>query len=77
VQTSHAVPYLSQFESAHLVAEFIAGTLPTTEDPRWAESGAADPEEYAPIDREALGRFSARRGMLIQPPVTEPPALMA
>lgn len=213
MQTSHAVPYLSQFESAHLVAEFIAGTLPTTEDPRWAESGAADPEEYAfwawrtcglaclrmilahrglpvprtvplaeectrsggyvrhadhvdgliygpfadwiagefeikatvqedlgfeeiadmvhagglamlsvhtwirwpdrtpdtrgghlvlvtgadegrllihnpsglpevsqqyaPIDREALGRFSARRGMLIQPPVTEPPALMA
>jgi hypothetical protein len=46
VQTRHAVPYFSQWESADLVAEIIAGSLLASHDPRWAESGAATAAEY-------------------------------
>lgn len=42
----HAVPYYSQWESAGLVPEFVAGG-DAARDPLWAGSGAESPEEYA------------------------------
>ncbi|MFZ3500437.1 C39 family peptidase [Streptomyces sp. 5.8] len=42
----HAVPYYSQWESAALVPEFVAGA-DAARDPLWAGSGAGSPEEYA------------------------------
>lgn len=42
----HAVPYYSQWESAALVPEFVAGA-DAARDPLWAGSGAESPEEYA------------------------------
>jgi hypothetical protein len=49
------VPYYSQWESAGLVAEFVAGTVPAAQDPRWAESGAASPQEYEFWARRVCG----------------------
>ncbi|MGW1771073.1 C39 family peptidase [Streptomyces sp. NPDC002104] len=42
----HAVPYYSQWESAALVPEFVAGG-DAARDPLWAGSGAESAEEYA------------------------------
>jgi hypothetical protein len=39
-------PYRAQWESADLVADFLAGRDPAT-DPVWRESGAAEAGEYA------------------------------
>ncbi len=39
-------PFRAQWESAELVADFLAGRDPAT-DPAWAQSGAADRAEYA------------------------------
>ncbi len=42
------VPYVSQFASPELVANFLSQPpLPVRDDPRWAESGAVTAEEYA------------------------------
>lgn len=46
MQIRHCVPYFSQWESADLVTEIIAGSLSASQDPRWAESGAATAAEY-------------------------------
>ncbi|WP_045692900.1 C39 family peptidase [Streptomyces rubellomurinus] len=43
----HEVPYHSQWESAELVRAIIDGRLDAAEDPRWGQSGADTPEEYA------------------------------
>ncbi|MFD5147209.1 C39 family peptidase [Streptomyces sp. NPDC058401] len=42
----HAVPYYSQWESAAMVPEFVAGA-DAERDPLWAGSGADSPREYA------------------------------
>jgi hypothetical protein len=44
---THQVPYYSQWESADLVPEFIAGTRSAFDDPLWQKSGADGREEYA------------------------------
>jgi len=44
---SRAIPYACQFASPELVWEFINKTRDLKTDPRWAEYGAASPEEYA------------------------------
>lgn len=44
--TRHPVPYYSQWESAALVPEFLAG-LDAAADPLWQKSGADNPREYA------------------------------
>jgi peptidase C39-like protein len=41
------VPYVAQFASRELIDPMIHGRLPRAEDPLWASSGAATPEEYA------------------------------
>ena len=43
----HAVPYHSQWMSADLVPEFIAGARSAEDDPLWPKSGADTPDEYA------------------------------
>lgn len=46
--SSARVPaYVSQFESPDLIAGIIDGTVSAEDDPRWARSGARDPQEYA------------------------------
>lgn len=43
---THPVPYYSQYESAVLVPELIAGTRTAADDPLWPKSGADSLEEY-------------------------------
>ncbi len=40
------VPAVTQWESPELVADILAGRMRAAEDPRWARSGADDPEDY-------------------------------
>lgn len=42
-----AVPYFSQWASADRAADILSGALRLADDPRWAESGAADAADYA------------------------------
>jgi peptidase C39-like protein len=44
---SPPIPYACQFASPELVYEFIHKTRELLADPRWADYGAASPEEYA------------------------------
>lgn len=41
------VPYYSQYESAALIPDLIAGTRTAADDPLWLKSGADSREEYA------------------------------
>ncbi|MCQ8831912.1 C39 family peptidase [Streptomyces malaysiensis] len=52
--TRHSVPYYSQWESASLVPEFLAG-LDAGDDPLWQKSGADNPHEYAFWARRMCG----------------------
>lgn len=61
---SLAVPYFSQFASPELVPELIAGTLAAEEDPRWSESGAASPLEYAWWCRRVCGMACLRMALV-------------
>ncbi|MGW5350978.1 C39 family peptidase [Streptomyces sp. NPDC004031] len=49
------VPYYSQWESADLVPEFVAGTRAAADDPLWQKSGADSVEEYAFWARRMCG----------------------
>jgi len=40
------IPYRSQYASAALAGEIVAGRLALADDPRWREAGALDREEY-------------------------------
>ncbi len=40
------IPYRSQYASAELAGEIVAGRLALIDDPRWREAGAIDREEY-------------------------------
>lgn len=54
------VPFFSQFETPALTARIAAGTFDLREDPAWAASGAADPEEYARWSMHACGMACLR-----------------
>lgn len=43
---SALLPYVSQFESSELASDFLEGRLTPKEDPRWRNSGWAQPEDY-------------------------------
>ncbi|MFI8084725.1 C39 family peptidase [Kitasatospora sp. NPDC086009] len=43
----HEVPYYAQWESPELVQEIIDGSVGAADDPRWGQSGAQTPEDYA------------------------------
>ena len=47
VFTHKEVPYFCQWESKELAAKILSGEIKTETDPKWRESGAASPEEYA------------------------------
>jgi hypothetical protein len=49
------VPYFSQWESADLVPQFVAGSMSAEADPNWAASGARTAAEYAFWSRRACG----------------------
>jgi hypothetical protein len=40
-------PYFGQWESPALIGDIITGACRAEDDPAWAESGAASPEDYA------------------------------
>ena len=44
---SYSIPYACQFASPELVRAFIRKEIPLEQDARWAEYGAASPQEYA------------------------------
>jgi hypothetical protein len=46
VSVALPIPYFSQWESRDLVPALLAGKISAAEDPAWANSGAATPEEY-------------------------------
>ncbi|WP_369405337.1 C39 family peptidase [Streptacidiphilus melanogenes] len=58
------VPYFSQFASPDLVPELIARTLAAEDDPRWAASGAASPQEYAWWCRRVCGMACLRMALV-------------
>ncbi|MFF8574004.1 C39 family peptidase [Streptomyces sp. NPDC015408] len=71
---THPVPYYSQWESAGLVPEFIAGRLDAADDPLWQKSGADSPDEYAFWARRMCGVACLRMALdFWQRPV--PPAV--
>ncbi|PLS81490.1 hypothetical protein CYG49_01920 [Candidatus Saccharibacteria bacterium] len=41
------VPYFCQWESRELAEQFLTGELGAESDPKWKESGASSPKEYA------------------------------
>jgi hypothetical protein len=66
------IPYYCQWESPHLVPDFVAGTLSAAEDPNWAASGARTPREYEYWASKACGlaclkMILAARGLPVPP----------
>jgi hypothetical protein len=66
------VPYFSQWESPELAAGFIDGSRRAAADPRWADSGAATPEEYEFWSHKVCGlaclkMIMAERGLPVLP----------
>ncbi len=51
----HDIPYACQYASPDRVAEYVHGDEPLEDDPRWRESGAASPAEYAHWAKRACG----------------------
>ncbi len=47
ISIRHEVPYHSQWESAELVPDLLAGRVKAEDDPFWYRSGACSAEEYA------------------------------
>lgn len=45
-EQENATPYFAQWESPELIAQFILNPPAVATDPRWAQSGAKDLEEY-------------------------------
>src|SRR3954464_11908773 len=50
-----AIPYFAQFASPELIGDIVAGERQAADDPRWRESGAETPEEYAFRARTGCG----------------------
>jgi hypothetical protein len=45
-EQENPTPYFGQWESPELIAQFILNPPAVATDPRWAQSGAKDLEEY-------------------------------
>ncbi|MGH3826333.1 MAG: C39 family peptidase [Pseudonocardiaceae bacterium] len=74
MEIRHRVPYFSQFASPDLVTAFVEDTTPAKDDPRWAESGADTPEEYAYWAWRGCG-IACLRMVLAARGETPPPAV--
>lgn len=55
IRLPYPVPYHAQVASPELAALIFDGRLPPEQDPRWAESGAKTPAEYAYWVERACG----------------------
>jgi hypothetical protein len=55
IRFPHPIPYSMQIASPGLAEAVFSETLDPSRDPRWAESGAADPQEYAYWTLRACG----------------------
>jgi hypothetical protein len=55
IRLSYSVPYYAQVASPDLAAQIFGGQMPPEQDPRWAESGAETPDEYAYWVERACG----------------------
>jgi len=55
IHLPYNVPYSAQVISGELAEAILSGQLAAESDPRWAESGAADPAEYAYWTLRACG----------------------
>lgn len=69
---SQTVPYFAQWESKHLVEDFISGNMRAESDPMWQRSGAKTPQEYSYWARHLCGMAClkmvlAKRGREIMP----------
>jgi hypothetical protein len=67
---SRTIPYTCQFASPELVQDFVQGQRPIETDPRWAEYGAATPDEYAHWALRACGVVAVKmavEGLLNRP----------
>ena len=58
------VPSITQYASPSLIAAMAYGGHPRAQDPRWAESGAPDPETYAAWCSRWCGMASFRMALL-------------
>jgi hypothetical protein len=72
VGRASGVPYYCQWESPELVSQFCDGSMRPAEDPAWAASGAATPEEYGFWSTRSCGlaclkMILSRRGQLVPP----------
>ena len=64
ITPARTVPYVSQFGSPELVPALISRALAPEDDPGWAESGAASPEEYAWWCRRVCGMACLRMALV-------------
>jgi hypothetical protein len=55
IDAPYTIPYYAQVASPELAQAIFGDGMPAQEDPRWAESGAKDPEEYAYWTDRACG----------------------
>lgn len=55
IDAPYSIPYYAQVASPELAQAILGEGMPAQEDPRWAESGAKDPEEYAYWTDRACG----------------------
>lgn len=74
-ETRHVVPYFSQWESADLVPQIVTEQVSPVDDPRWADSGAADPLEYAFWSFKACGMACLRMILAARGDVNIPPTV--
>jgi hypothetical protein len=55
IRLPYPVPYYAQVASPHLAHKIFSGNTAPENDPRWAETGAATPQEYAYWVERACG----------------------
>jgi hypothetical protein len=67
-------PYFSQWESPSLVRAIVRGQILAREDPAWASSGAASPEEYEWWGRRMCG-VACLRSLLAARGIDVPPSV--
>lgn len=63
IRPPYAIPYYAQVASPELAEAIFVDGFDPTRDPRWAESGAATPEEYAYWTDRACGVACLKMGM--------------
>lgn len=63
IRLPYAVPYFAQIASPELASAIFVDGLDPAQDPRWSESGAASPQEYAYWVERACGVACLKMGV--------------